>query len=118
MVKVGDKMSALRAQQMGSGTRENWANTIIHLLDRLAKASDKYSVLELWESIKSILDDLCKVNRGLGLEIKALLGSTWAPGELHCVMHYSLAIPEAIKTVLTDYQKGIGHDKLFQNTRF
>ena len=112
LIKVGNKMRAVKAQQIGKGDRVTWADTIIHMLSRLASAS-RTDVKALWSSVQSILSDLCKVNKNLGAEIKGALGSNWEPGQLFCVLHYALAIPEAIKLVLLRYQESIGTDKLF-----
>ena len=67
-------------------------------------------------SIRSILSDLCKVNKNLGDEIKGIIGSEWLPGHLFCVLHFVLAIPEAIKSVFYTYQEKVGVDKLFPET--
>jgi len=45
-----------------------------------------------------------------------LIGSTWVPGQLFCVLHYVLAIPESIKAIFAIYQGQIGRGKLFPGT--
>ena len=40
LVKVGNKMRAVKAQQIGKGDRVTWADTIVHMLKRLSVASD------------------------------------------------------------------------------
>ena len=105
----------MKAQQIGKGDRMTWADTIVHMLTRLSLAS-KTDVKALWRSIRSILSDLCKVNKELGAEIKGVIGCDWEPGQLFCVLHYVLGIPEAIKKVFTWYQDCIGSDKLFPET--
>ena len=36
LVRVGDKMRAVKAQQIGCGDRATWADTIVHMLSRLS----------------------------------------------------------------------------------
>ena len=115
LIKVKDKMRAVKAQQIGKGDRKTWADTIVHMLSRLALASGT-DVKAVWKSIRSILSDLCEVNKRLGEEIKGVLGSDWEPGQLFCVLHYVLAVPKAIKKVFSRYQSSIGTDKLFPET--
>ena len=112
VVKVGDHIRALKATKIGKGDRENWAAAIYHMLDRLAAASSK-DITTIWESIVAMLSDLCKVNLDLANEVKKLVGVEWLPGQVFCNLHYTLAIPEGIKKVLTTYQCLIGADKLF-----
>ena len=92
LVRVGEKMRAVKALQIGKGDRATWADTIVHMLSRLAVSSGS-DVKALWKSIQSILSDLCKVNKSLGKEIQGVIGSEWEPGQLFCVLHYTLAIP-------------------------
>ena len=40
VVKVGDKIRALKGLKISKGDRKNWATTIAHMLDRLATASN------------------------------------------------------------------------------
>ena len=115
LVRVGDKMRAVKAQQIGRGDRPTWADTIVHMLSRLSLASGT-DVKALWRSVQSILSDLCDVNKKLGKEIKGVIGSDWEPGQLFCVLHYVLHVPEAIKQVFSRYQESIGTDKLFPET--
>ena len=85
------------------------------MLDRLATASSS-TIDNIWKSISSILSDLCKVNRYLSLEIQKMIGATWKPGQLFCNLHFTIAIPEGIKAVMTEYQSCIGSAKLFPTT--
>ena len=82
------------------------------MLDRLATASSK-DISTIWNNIVAMLSDLCKVNRDLALEVKKLIGVEWLPGQIFCNLHFTLAIPEGIKKVLTAYQCLIGSQKLF-----
>ena len=115
LVKTGDKFRALKSVQITKGTTNNWANAIIHMLKRLAIASNQ-DIMDIWQSVSAIISDLCKVNKTLAAEIKKLLGSTWEPGQAFCNLHFTLAVPEAIKSVLARYQSLIGADKLFPKT--
>ena len=45
-----------------------------------------------------------------------MIGSQWKPGQVFCNVHFTLAIPEAIKLVLGHYQSRIGAAKLFPKT--
>ena len=65
LIKVGNKMRAVKAQQIGKSDRVTWTDTVIHMLSRLASAS-RTDVKALWSSVRSILSDLCKVNKNLG----------------------------------------------------
>jgi hypothetical protein len=105
----------MKGQRIGKGDRSTWADVVVHMLRRLTVASRK-EIAAIWESIKTMLSDLCKVNRNLANEISKLIGSKWIPGQLFCVLHHVLAIPEEIKGVFTWYQSKIGSDKLFPET--
>jgi len=107
VLKVNGKMRALKTQRIGKGDRSTWAEVVVHMLQRLTVASDQ-DLSAIWESIKSMISDLCKVNKSLALEISKLIGSTWVPGQLFCVLHYVLAIPESIKAIFAIYQGQIG----------
>ena len=115
LVKTGDKFRALKSVQITKGTTNNWANAIIYMLKRLAVASNQ-DIKDIWQSVSAIISDLSKVNKTLSSEIKKILGSTWEPGQAYCNLHFTLAIPEAIKSVLARYQSSIGADKLFPKT--
>ena len=115
IIKVNGKMRAMKAQRIGKGDRATWAEVLLHMLKRLTVASGN-SIMSIWESIKTMLSDLCKVNKNLASEISKLIGSDWIPGQLFCVLHYVLAIPESIKAMFTMYQGQIGRDKLFPET--
>ena len=115
IVIVNEKMRALKGQRIGKGDQSTWADVVVHMLERLSTASNNEIVI-IWESIKTMLSDLCKVNRNLAAEISKLIGSEWIPGQLFCVLHYVLAIPVAIKKKFTAYQSQIGAEKLFPET--
>ena len=115
ILKVNGKMRAMKGQRIGKGGRSTWADVVVHMLQRLTVASNK-EIAAIWEAIKTMLSNLCKVNRNLASQISKVIGSAWIPGQLFCVLHYVLAIPEAIKEVLTRYQTKIGTDKLFPET--
>ena len=112
VVKVGDKIRALRSTQIASGTRDNWASTLFYMLDRLATASDS-DIDTIWSNVSAFLSDLCKVNLHLAEEVRALIGSTWKPGQAFCNLHFTLAIPTGIKEIIAEYQSHVGAQKLF-----
>ena len=112
VVKVGEKFRALKSLQLKKGDRENWASAIYHMLDRLATASGT-EVGVIWKSIVAMVTDLCKVNISLAQKVKQLTGTDWLPGQAFCNLHFTLAIPEGIKTIIGKYQCLIGADKLF-----
>ena len=112
VVKVGDKIRSLKASQLTSSTRSNWAKYIHHLLDRLATAGST-DIEQVWQKISAFLSDLCKVNLHLSKSVQQLIGSKWIPGQAFCNLHFTLAIPVAIKEVLAEYQTSIGASKLF-----
>ena len=85
------------------------------MLNRLGKAS-KADIKTWWMLVRSILSDLYKENKTLGNEIKGIIGSKWLPGQLFCVLHYVLSIPEAIKSVFSTYQEMIVVDNPFPET--
>ena len=115
ITKTGDKFRALKSVQITKGTTNNWANAVVYMLKRLANASHS-EVSAIWESVSAIISDLCKVNKSLAVEIKEMIGSTWQPGQGFCNLHFTLAVPVAIKSVLASYQTYIGADKLFPKT--
>ena len=112
VVKVGDKIRSLKISRLSNGTRENWADFIYHLLDRLATASN-VDIVEVWENVSAFLSDLCKVNLHLAKNVHQIIGSSWVPGQAFCNLHFTLAVPVGIKEVLAEYQSSIGADKLF-----
>ena len=103
VVKVGDKIRALKSAQISSGTRENWASTLCYMLDRLATAGDS-NIDAVWSNVSAFLSDLCKVNLHLAEEVKSMIGSTWKPGQVFCNLHFTLAIPTGIKEIIAEYQ--------------
>ena len=72
LVSIEGKLRALKLQSMGNEKRENWADTIIHQIQRLAVASDE-SVGDIYRSICCLVSDSCKVNKGLAAVISAKL---------------------------------------------
>ena len=112
VVKVGTKFRALKCVHIGKGDRDNRAKAVYHMLDRLASASSS-DVKQIWKNIVAMVSDLCKVNLKLAAEVKQLVGVEWLPGQAFCNLHFTLAIPECIKKVLSVYQCSIGADKLF-----
>ena len=74
VVKVDDRIRALKAVQMSSGIRENWATTLVYMLDRLATAGNT-EVDTVWHNLSAFLSDLCKVNLHLAEEVKTKIGS-------------------------------------------
>ena len=111
MMVVGNKVRALKMQNMGNEKRDNWANTIIHLLDRLATASGS-EVNELYKQIKGLITDKCGVNIDLAEEISKKLGCEWVPAQLYCCIHSVLSWQEGIKEVWLSYQNKIGFEKM------
>ena len=59
LIKVGNKMRAVKAQQIGKGDRVTWADTIIHTLSRLA-----YVHPLAWSSLEQIraLHHICRAS--------------------------------------------------------
>ena len=114
-VNTTTKVRAMKAQRIGKGDRATWAEVVLHMLRRLTVASEN-DITVIWESIRIMLSDLCKVNKNLAAEVSKLIGSSWIPGQLFFVLHYVLAIPESIKAVFTMYQGQIGREKLFPET--
>ena len=49
VVKVGDRIRAIKGVKIGKGDRANWAQAIYHMLDRLATASSK-DISTIWNS--------------------------------------------------------------------
>ena len=112
LVSIEGKMRALKLQCMGNEQRENWANTIIHQLQRLSEASGE-SLEDIYKSICSLVSDSCKVNKGLAALISAKLGLEWVPGQLYCLIHSVLGFQEGISNTWLNYQEEMGHDKLY-----
>ena len=115
VLKVNGKIRALKAQRIGKGDRSTWAEVVAHILQRITTAS-RNEIVPIWKSISTIISDLCKVNKSLSMEISKLIGSDWVPGQLFCVLHYVLAIPESLKAIFGQYQGQIGTEKLFPET--
>ena len=112
LVSIEGKMRALKLQCMGNEQRENWADTIIHQLQRLSAASDE-SVADIYKSICSLVSDSCKVNKGLSAMMSAKLGLEWIPGQLYCLIHSVLGFQDGICNTWLKYQEVMGHDKLY-----
>ena len=114
VLKINGKIRAIKAQRIGKGDCLTWVDVILHMLQRLTVASG-HDIMLIWGSIKTMLSDLCKVNM-LASEVSKLIGSSWIYGQLLCVLHYVLEIPESIKATFALYQGQIGRDKLFSRT--
>ena len=112
IVHVGDKMRALKMQKMGSDKQENWVDTIIHQLNRLATAGD-ISINEIYETIKGIISDACSVNKGLAVALSAQLGVTWIPGQLYCCIHTVLGFQTGMVKLWLKYQSLVGYEKMY-----
>ena len=112
LVKIEGKMRALKLQCMGNEQRENWADTIIHQIQRLSVASNE-STEDIYRSICSLVSDSCKVNKGLAALISAKLGLEWVPGQLYCLIHSVLGFQDGISKTWLKYQEEIGHEKLY-----
>ena len=112
LVKIEGKMRALKLQCMGNEQRENWADTIIHQIQRLSVASNE-STEDIYKSICSLVSDSCKVNKGLAALISAKLGLEWVPGQLYCLIHSVLGFQDGISKTWLKYQEEIGHEKLY-----
>ena len=76
---IEGKVRALKLQKLGKDTRENWADTIIHKLNRLSTASN-LSMTEIYESVRGIVSDTYSVNKGLAKTISSKLGLQCIPG--------------------------------------
>lgn len=112
VVHIKGKVRALKLQKMGVDNRENWADTIVHKLERLATASN-LSVKEIYEAVCGIVSDASSVNKGLASEISSKLGMEWIPNQLYCCIHTVLGWQDGmVKTWLT-YQEKIGYDKMY-----
>ena len=79
LVHIEEKVRALKLQKLGKDTRENWADTIIHKLNRLSTASN-LSMKEIYESVRGIVSDAYSVNKDLAKTISSKLGLQWIPG--------------------------------------
>ena len=114
-LKVGEKIRALKSAKIEKGDRNNWANTIVYMLKRLATSSSS-NVETVWKKVSAILSDLCKVNKNLAIEIQSIIGSRWKPGQIFCNLHYTLGISQGIRSVMNSYQQTIGVEKHFPKT--
>ena len=112
LVHISGKVRALKMQIMGSDTRENWADTLIFKLERLAKASE-HSVQELYESIRGLVSDAASVNKGLAKEMSAKLGLEWIPDQIYCCIHTVLGFQDGMVSLWMQYQTKIGSDKMY-----
>ena len=45
-----------------------------------------------------------------------MIGAGWKPGQLFYNLQFTLAVPERIKAVMTEYQSSIGAAKIFPKT--
>lgn len=111
LVFVEGKVRALKTQLMGNEKRENWAETLIFQLKRLALASGK-DVVDIYKRIGALVSDKSVVNKGLEAVISSKLGLTWKPGHLYCCLHTVLGWQDGIKDLWMSYQTKIGHQKM------
>ena len=74
LMKIEDKICALKSLNISEGDGSNWQTAIIHMLDPQATVS-KVKIEAIWECIKAMVYDLCKVNTHLALEIQGMIGS-------------------------------------------
>ena len=75
--------------------------------------------MSLLRGICSIVNDSCKVNKGLAAVISTKLGLEWVPGQLYFLIHSVIGFLEGICGVWLQYQEEMGHDKLEPSvTRF
>lgn len=74
LMKVEDKICALKSLKISKGDGSNWQTGIIHMLDPQATVS-KVKIEAIWECIKAMVYNLCKVNTHLALEIQGMIGS-------------------------------------------
>ena len=112
VVHIAGKVRALKLQKMGADTRENWADTIIHDLTRLATSSNM-TVNQIYEAVCGIVSDAASVNKGLAEEISGKLGLKWTPGQLYCCIHTVLGWQDGMVKTWISYQDQIGYDKLY-----
>ena len=111
LVYIEGQVRALKCQLMGNETRENWADTLIHNLRRLAMASGK-EVVDIFKTILSFISDKCKVNENLPALVSSKLGIEWIPGTLYCCLHTVLGFQDGIVDVWKKYQGMIGYQKM------
>ena len=86
LVHVEGRVRALKLMKMGEETKNNWADILIHNMNRLSMASG-LSVKEIYESVQAIVSDAHSVNKGLAAEISGKLGLEWIPGQHYCCIH-------------------------------
>ena len=112
LVHIGSKVRALKMQIIGKDNRENWADTLIFKLERLSKASN-HTTKELYESIRGLVSDAAKVNKGLAEEMSRKLGLQWIPNQIYCCIHTVLGFQEGMVKLWLQYQTKIGADKMY-----
>ena len=112
LVHVENRVRALKLQKMGEETRVNWADTLIHQMTRLSKASG-LTVKEIYAAVRAIVSDAHSVNKGLAAEISGKLGLKWIPGQLYCCIHTVLGWQDGMVKKWCEYQEKIGYDKLY-----
>ena len=115
VMKIGDKIRALRSLKIFKGYRSNWATAIIHMFDRLTTAL-KVEIKTKWKNITAMVSDLHKVNKQLTSEIQGMIESECLLGQAFCDLHFTLAIPEGIKPMPVTYRSYTGADKLLPKT--
>ena len=63
-----------------------------------------------------MLSELCKLNNGLALQKQCIIDSEWKPGQVFCNLHYTLAIAQGVRSVISSYQSKIWPKKSFPKT--
>ena len=103
LVKIEGKMKALTLQAMGNEQRDNWADNIILQLERMSSASD-ISIKDIYKCMCSLVSDSCKVSKGLAAVMYCKLGLEWVPGQLYCLIHSVLGLPNGISSTWLKYK--------------
>ena len=85
-MKVGDRYRSLKLQTLGSENHASWVGTLVHMLERLSRASGR-DVSEIWKSIMIMVSDMCRVNMNLAIDVAKALGCSWVPGQAFCNLH-------------------------------
>ena len=84
VVKVGNKICAIKFLKISKDDRSNWATAIIHML-HCSIAVSKVEIEAIWKSITAMVSNLCKVNKQLASEIQGMIGSEWLL--VTCIFH-------------------------------
>ena len=115
LIELDGKFRALPIQQIGSGTKINWAGVFCQSLKRLQQASGRDKIV-LWKCVKLFTQDLCQSTKGVSKEVARLLGTDYIPGDAFCNLHYTIAVQLDIKDVMLSFQTKIGGSKIFPTT--